>query len=209
MVAPTLGALLIRAWGATLRVRVTGLDAAQAGKGSPEPTIFVFWHDHLLAMIMALIGRGGAYTVMISRHPDGDPVARAVTRLGLHVVRASSTRGGLEGILALAGALKEGRSVIMIPDGPKGPRHVLKDGPIVLAHRSHCRILPVALAASPRWRAGSWDRLQVPVPFARVTIEGGEPFRVPAAADASARARLHDRLETDLENLTARAESTR
>jgi hypothetical protein len=206
-VAPTLGALLIRAWGATLRVRLTGLDYYRTGGGIPEATVFVFWHDQLLAMIMALIGRGVPYTVMISRHPDGDAVARAVTRLGLHAVRASSTRGGLEGMIAMAGALKEGRGVIMIPDGPKGPRHRAKEGPIVLAHRARCRIVPVGLAISSRWRAGSWDRLQIPVPLARVAIVEGESFRVPADADPAARERLRARLESALDGLTARAES--
>jgi hypothetical protein len=204
-VAPTAGAVLIRVWGATLRVRLEGLDYYRTGAAS-EPTIYAFWHDQLLTMILGLIGRKAPYTVMISRHPDGDPIARAVTRLGLNVVRASSTRGGLEGIIALAGALKERRRVIVIPDGPKGPRHIAKEGAVVLAHRTRVRIVPLALAVSPRWRAGSWDRLQVPAPFARVAIVEGESFTVPEHADAAARARLTARLTEAIETSTARAE---
>jgi lysophospholipid acyltransferase (LPLAT)-like uncharacterized protein len=205
VVAPTAGAVLIRAWGATLRVRLKGLDFYRTGAAS-EPVIYAFWHDQLLTMILALIGRKAPYTVMISRHPDGDPIARAVQRLGLDVVRASSTRGGLEGLIALAGALKERRRVIVIPDGPKGPRHVAKEGAVVLAHRTRVRIVPLALAVSPRWRAGSWDRLQLPAPFARVAILEGNAIMVPEHADAATRTRLTGRLTQELEALTVRAE---
>jgi len=203
-VAPTAGAALIRAWGATLRVRVSGMDFYRTGRGHEVPTVFAFWHDQLLAMVLALIGRGVPYTVMISRHPDGDPIARAVARLGLDVIRGSSTRGGLESLVAMAGRLKEARGVIVIPDGPKGPRRVAKDGAVVLAQRARVRIAPLALAASPVWRAGSWDRLQVPSPFARVQVVEGENLTIPLGDGERARGR--DRLQAALEAATAKAE---
>jgi len=205
VVAPTAGAALIRVWGSTLRVTVRGMDFYRTGGGIPRPTIFVFWHDQLLAMILALIGRKVPYTVMISRHPDGDPIARAVSRLGLDVIRGSSTRGGLEGMVAMAGRLKERRGVIVIPDGPKGPRRVAKDGAVVLAQRARVPIVPLGLAARPAWRAGSWDRLQVPAPLARIAIVEGETVTVPTGDGERERGRA--RLQAELEAATARAEA--
>lgn len=205
VVAPTAGAALIRVWGSTLRVRVSGMDFYRTGGGIPRPTIFAFWHDQLLAMILALIGRKIPYTVMISRHPDGDPVARAVSRLGLDVIRGSSTRGGLEGMVAMASRLKEKRGVIVIPDGPKGPRHAAKDGAVVLAQRARVPVVPLGLATRPVWRAGSWDRLQVPAPLARVQIVEGESFTVPAGEGERERGRA--RLQAGLEAATVRAQA--
>lgn len=214
-IAPTAGAALIRAWGATLRVRVQGMEFYRAGHHA-VPTVFAFWHDQLLAMVLALIGRGVPYTVMISRHPDGDPIARAVSRLGLDVIRGSSTRGGLESLVAMVARLKKPhpadgtaagghpRGVIVIPDGPKGPRRVAKDGAVVLAQRARVRIAPLALAVTPAWRAGSWDRLQVPAPFARVQVVEGESLLIPTGDGERAKGR--DRLQAALEAATARAE---
>jgi lysophospholipid acyltransferase (LPLAT)-like uncharacterized protein len=49
-------------------------------------------------------------------------------------------------------------------------------------------------------RLRSWDRLMVPLPFARVRIEFGEPLEVPTDATAAqldqCRAALEERLNT-------------
>jgi lysophospholipid acyltransferase (LPLAT)-like uncharacterized protein len=37
-------------------------------------------------------------------------------------------------------------------------------------------VVPVGVAMVPHWKAGSWDRFQIPYPFARVVIYLGEPI---------------------------------
>jgi lysophospholipid acyltransferase (LPLAT)-like uncharacterized protein len=59
-------------------------------------------------------------------------------------------------------------------------------------------VLPFHLEARRHWTANSWDRTQIPKPFATVSIAMGEPFHVAADADdrgiESARALLDERL---------------
>ena len=43
-------------------------------------------------------------------------------------------------------------------------------------------VLPIASAASSAWRLGSWDRMIVPHPFARVPIVLGRALEVPASS---------------------------
>jgi lysophospholipid acyltransferase (LPLAT)-like uncharacterized protein len=192
--------------GATLRTRLRGLDFYRTGSPVPEPTIFAFWHDQLLVMITALIGRGRKYAALASQHPDAEPVARLISKLGLDVVRGSSTRGGLHALGELAGYLRKGGSAVFTPDGPRGPRHEAGEGVITLARRAGVRIVPVACAIRPRLVAGSWDRLQVPLPFAAVVVMAGSAIRVPESADAGERAKVRDRLGRALNELTGMAE---
>ena len=49
---------------------------------------------------------------------------------------------------------------------------------------------------------GSWDRMLLPLPFARVLCAFGEPIQVPRDADAAAVEALRRRLEETLHHLT-------
>lgn len=207
LVAPTVGAGLIRALGASTRVHLEGLKQYQTNMPVSEPTLFSFWHDQLLAMIVLLIARRVPYAVLISQHPDAEPIARAVSKLGLEVVRGSSSHGGLKALGELARRLRGGGNVVFTPDGPRGPRHRVSKGTVILAQRAGVRIVPTACASRPRLRAGSWDRLQIPLPFARGVVLAGKALRVPINASAAQRENIRRQLERSLTELTARAEA--
>ena len=65
-------------------------------------------------------------------------------------------------------------------DGPRGPRGEVTPGLILLAQRSGAVLIPVLYGMRYRWRAGSWDRMQVPLPFGRVVARFLAPRDVPA-----------------------------
>ena len=182
---PVLGAIALRALGATLRVRreeaaVAPLWAARA------PVIYAVWHGRLL-LLPYLYGHRGS-RVLASRSRDGELVARWIRRFGLEPVRGSSTRGGGEALRLLTRALRSGHEVVVVPDGPKGPREVLKPGVIALARLTGAPIVPMALGASREWRLRSWDEFRIPKPFARCVMRFGEPIYVarhPAGEEAA------------------------
>ena len=66
-------------------------------------------------------------------------------------------------------------------------------------------MLPFHLEADRCWTTNSWDRTQIPKPFATVSIVMGAPFEVPRDAqdDGIEAARLE--LEARLQALEARA----
>jgi lysophospholipid acyltransferase (LPLAT)-like uncharacterized protein len=135
---------------------------------------------------VSLRRRGAAYH---SRSRDGELVARWIRRFGLEPVRGSSTRGGGEALRLLTRALRSGHEVVVVPDGPKGPREVLKPGVIALARLTGAPIVPMALGASREWRLRSWDEFRIPKPFARCVMRFGEPIYVARhrAAEEAAR----------------------
>jgi len=164
------------------------------------PVIYAVWHGRIL-LLPRLYGRRGSH-VLASRSRDGELVARWMTRFGLVPVRGSSTRGGGEALRQLARALREGGEVVVVPDGPTGPREVLKSGVIALARLSGAPIVPTAVGASREWRLGSWDEFRIPKPFARCVVRFGEPIRIPAGADRATLEATRKDVEAALQSLT-------
>lgn len=200
---PVLGALALRALARTLRIRREEAAAAPLW-AARAPMIYAVWHGRLL-LLPYLYGHRGC-RVLASRSRDGEIVSRLIRRFGLEPVRGSSTRGGGEALRRLTRDLRQGREVVVVPDGPTGPREVLKSGVIALARLSGAPIVPTAVGASRHWQLGSWDGFQVPKPFARCVVRFGEPIHVPAAADRAAQEAARKEVEVALRGLTWRVD---
>jgi lysophospholipid acyltransferase (LPLAT)-like uncharacterized protein len=140
--------------------------------------------------------------MVISRHPDGQLISRAVAPLGIHTLTGSTSQGGAAVLRAMVKALKSGECVGVTPDGPRGPRMHANPGIIHAARMAGVPILPLAYAASPAKLARSWDRFMVPAPFCRGIVRWGAPIHVPADADSETIKRLTAQLEADLTALT-------
>ena len=74
--------------------------------------------------------------------------------------------------------LERGQSIIIPVDGPRGPRYHPHLGAAGLADLSGRPVIAATLNAPSRWEVKSWDRLQIPKPFSRVTLVIGKatPF---------------------------------
>ena len=204
--APSAGVVVVRLLGKTCRIRFINLEAAASGTAALEATIYAMWHDQLLTMLVCNQHIIRGLGTLSSEHPDSEMIVRLVSRLGLRPIRGSSSRGGMRAMLALIRELKSGGSMVFTPDGPRGPRHKAAEGIIALAQLSGARIIPIACAMRPRLRVRSWDRLQIPAPFARGIVAGGEQLRVPADIDAATRETFRAELESRLESLTGGVE---
>ena len=91
-----------------------------------------------------------------------------------------------------------GRPAGFTVDGPRGPARVAQPGAVWLAKATGNPVAAVSLEASRYWTLKSWDRTQIPKPFASVAIVVGEPIDVAPDADEeaieAARATLEQRL---------------
>jgi lysophospholipid acyltransferase (LPLAT)-like uncharacterized protein len=196
---PALGLL-----GLTLRVR-RDERAVSPLWSSGEPLIYATWHSRVL--LLPWLYRGRRLRVLTSRSRHGEMVARVVQSFGLEVVRGSSSRGGADALRRLLRALRDGSDVMVVPDGPRGPREVAKPGVVALAAASGAAIVPVAVSASREWRLRSWDGFRIPQPGARLVVGFAEPLRVPARADHASREAARKDLEASLGALTERIDA--
>ena len=81
-------------------------------------------------------------------------------------------------------------------DGPRGPRYTVHPGAAALALASGAPVVPILVNADSYWQMKSWDRMQIPKPFSRVTLVLGEPLTIPAGtSQAEANAMVGDLLE--------------
>jgi hypothetical protein len=201
--AEALGPALIRALGASLDVTYLPRGAEEARRRRGERVIYAFWHGRMLMPAWTHRFRGVA--IMISRHKDGEFIARVVSRLGFVPARGSSTRGGVAGLKAILDLAENGHDLAFTPDGPRGPRYRVQPGVVYAAGRTGLPIIPGAIEAAPAWTLGSWDEFTIPRPFGRVLILEGEPIRVPPDLDDAGIAAQCRDLETVMHGLMARA----
>lgn len=141
-----------------------------------RPTVYLFWHEVILPMLWH--HRNHGVEVVISESKDGQYVADLVTALGYGVVRGSSSSGASRALLSAVRSLQAGRSVAFTPDGPRGPRRVLKPGALAAAQRAGAHVVPTHAHADRSWRLNSWDRFLIPKPFARIELSYGEPLTI-------------------------------
>lgn len=178
--APLLAGLARGLW-ATYRVRVASGERGTVADGS-RPVILSFWHDRVLVAtgFVQLAWRPPlAPTYLVSPSVDGDLVTLALERLGGRVVRGSATRSGVKSLRDLWRAMRrEGLSPVIVPDGPLGPPHRAKPGAVMLAQLAGAPIVPIAVSVRGAVRLPTWDRLVVPLPFARVEVRLGEALEV-------------------------------
>ena len=191
------------------RWRVIGAERPEAFWGRGEAFILAFWHGRLLMMTRCW-PPGREFRMLISQHADGEIISGAIGRLGLGAVRGSSQRpgkgrdkGGGAALRAIVKLLKDGVSVGIAPDGPRGPRMRASDGVIAAARLSGAAILPAACAFAPRRLFASWDLFQIPFPFSRGVIVWGEPLRIAREEDAEAARR---RVETAITRVSDEAD---
>ncbi len=144
--------------------------------------------------------------MLISSHPDGQLVARAIAHFGIGAVAGSSTRGGSDALRTLVRTLKSGESIGITPDGPRGPRMRAGEGAVALARLSGAPVLPVSVSVSRRKVLGTWDRLIVPLPFGRGAVVWGNPINVPPDADTAEISNLTEQLELMLNTISAEAD---
>jgi hypothetical protein len=163
--------LLLRAWGASLRLEIPEADRA-AFERKDRPIAFVLWHNRLfLSPEFYRRFRGGRPVYgLVSASKDGAWLAALYSTVGMRAVRGSSSRFGREAAEGLVEVLRAGHDVGITPDGPRGPCYKMKPGALVVARRAEAPILIVGVQFFAAWRLRSWDGFYVPHPFSRIRV---------------------------------------
>ena len=192
-----IGYPLIAALGSTLKWQTEGLEHYDAIVASGRQPIMAFWHGRILPATYYFRRRG--IVVITSENFDGEWIAGIIERFGYGTARGSTSRGGKKALLQLTREMALGRPAGFTVDGPRGPARVAQPGAVWLAQATGNPVVPFHLEADRYWSTRSWDRTQIPKPFATVALAVGEPFNVPADAGSEgieqARRLLEDRLQ--------------
>jgi lysophospholipid acyltransferase (LPLAT)-like uncharacterized protein len=198
-----LGYRFVALLGSTLTWRTDGLEHLDAITAGGRQPIMAFWHGRILPATYFFRRRG--IVVITSENFDGEWIAGIIERFGYGTARGSTSRGGRRALLQLTRDIAAGKPVGFTLDGPRGPAQVAQPGAVWLAKATGNPVLPFHLEASAHWTMNSWDRTQIPKPFATVALAVGAAIEVPADADEAAQEQKRKDLEASLNLLQRRA----
>jgi hypothetical protein len=199
--------LLVQGVSLTVRYRLD--DRSGYFSGVPRETIiFAIWHNRL-GLALALYERylrrpqpDRKLAGLVSASKDGGLLARILELFRIEPVRGSSSRRGAQALRELVSWGERGYDLAITPDGPRGPCYTVRDGVIATAQLTGLPIVPVSYRLNWKIRLKSWDRFQVPLPFARCAITTGRVLRVPREATEAERETLRQQLEAELRTIT-------
>jgi lysophospholipid acyltransferase (LPLAT)-like uncharacterized protein len=197
---------VVRVIAPTLRFEVLGWQHSERAHDAGRRCIWVFWHEAIIGILWWARGRG--IVIMNSTNFDGRWAERVIWNFGYGTAHGSSTRGGLRGLNEMAERLNEGRDAAFTIDGPRGPRHVAKQGPVMLARQTGHAIYPFHDAYErSRTLEKTWDKFRVPRLFSRVLIAFAPPIVVPPDADRATMEAKHAEMQTSLDRAREFGES--
>lgn len=199
--------LFVRGMAATVRFRLE--DRAGYFSSVPqEPMIFAVWHNRLALALMLYekyVRRqqpDRKFACLVSASKDGGLLARVMELFNVEAVRGSSSRRGAQALRELVAWSERGADIAITPDGPRGPCYVVRDGVIAAAQLTGRTIVPATYHLNWKIRLKSWDRFQLPLPFAVCSITTGRVMRVPREATEAERETLRQQLEAELRAIT-------
>jgi len=197
-----LGALIIWLLGHTIRWRVEGYEDVrdELTRGCVLP----FWHNRIL--MVAYFMRNRRTAALISKHRDGEIIARVASHFGHLPIRGSTGKCGKEAVPMMVNKIKEGIIMGITPDGPLGPRYKLHPGTILLGYESKRPIIPIIISARNRFVLNTWDGFIIPKPFTIATVVFGGPFYTNEISSPGEFEKERQRIETEMMKLVERAE---
>jgi len=196
----------LRGLAGTIRFKLD--DPAGTLRTPREKMIYAIWHNRL-ALSGVLYQRYFLRSVperrmagLVSASRDGGLLARIMNHFGMEAVRGSSSRRGPQGLREMVSLAENGLDLAFTPDGPRGPCYIVQEGVISAGQLTGMPIVPTAYHLNWKIRLKSWDRFQIPLPFARCVFTLGQALRIPREASDAEREVLRRKLEAELRTIT-------
>ena len=163
--------------------------------------ILSMWHGQQ-CVVYSVEDKENFYT-LISASNDGEIIAKAAECLGIKAVRGSSKRHGTSAALSLIDKLKEGASIGIMVDGPKGPKGKVKDGIINIAKLSGVPIIPVVWGSKDKtfFKFNTWDTFRIPFGFCKTIALYGNPIQIPEETTKEEMVLWCEKLESEMNRL--------
>lgn len=187
--------IIVKAIWASCRVRHNNPPALLRRQTPAEPMILTHWHEFIPFILMLSPPR---ISVLNSSHGDARVLGYASRFVGAKPIWGSSNRNPLSSLRQLAGEIKQGRHVLITPDGPRGPARKMAMGPVALAQLTGRPIMFFACHASSAWQMRSWDKTRIPKPFSTITLSWSDPITLGKNKDKDAQLTAQKQLEDQL-----------
>lgn len=203
-ILPFLLARIIKAICSTIRLKVINEDIYLKLKNKNKRLIYITWHNKLFFVPYYL--RNKDIQILVSESRDGKYVSNTFKQFNFYPIEGSSTRRGLRAAVKMINMLKEGFDGGITPDGPQGPKYILKRGVINIAQKTGHTILPLSYGVSKKWQLNTWDNFVIPLPFTKGVLVYGEPFEISKGLSNGEIEEERLKVEKELQRVTNLAE---
>lgn len=184
-----------------------GYGPLEQALAEDEPVIVVLWHQRLAQSPYFFPLDKGRICSITSSARAGSMVGRVQTLFGMDTIAMSSHKRHVALSRDVLGRMKQGISIGIAADGPRGPERVCSTVPLVWARSSGKRVFAITYSARHASQAGSWDRLLLPRPWTEGVFLCREWEKtVPRKAGEAEIEALRSDLERLLNDLTAEAD---
>ncbi len=145
-------------------------------------------------------------SILISTHADGKVIGMVSKLFGRKVIWGSSTRGWVDALKKILSILKCGESVVITPDGPRGPAQQINSAVVKISAKSGVGILPVTYGSRRKKLLRSWDKFILPLPFSKLSFVYGRPIILARNAPSSDIAGVELALKRELDRISVLAD---
>jgi lysophospholipid acyltransferase (LPLAT)-like uncharacterized protein len=188
----------------TLRVSYKNKKVIDDFRKQKQNYVLAFWHGTML--LPWFLHKNDGFAALTSKSKDGDLLAKQLKHWRYNVVRGSSSKGGDVALGIMVDLAKNGYSIAITPDGPKGPEHKFKAGAVITAKKSHVPVVLISVGIKSKKKLKSWDKFQIPNLFSKVKIIYSEPIYVDASLNYDDTSKIILQCEQELNELQKEAE---
>ncbi|WP_241480979.1 lysophospholipid acyltransferase family protein [Leisingera sp. ANG-M6] len=192
----------------TSRWTRTGFEEMDACVRRGEPVIFVLWHQRLIMAPYLFDTSLGRICALTSAARAGRLAGQILVRLGFETIPMSSHKRHVALSREVLRRTREGCSIGIAADGPRGPARVSSTVPVVWARMTGCRVFTVAFAEKKVMKLPTWDQQMLPLPFSRGVLMCREwTDEVPKKPSDEQVEGLRQSLEASLDAITDAADA--
>ncbi|UWQ78778.1 DUF374 domain-containing protein [Leisingera sp. S132] len=192
----------------TSRWTRTGFEEMDACVRRGEPVIFVLWHQRLIMAPYLFDTSLGRICALTSAARAGRLAGQILVRLGFETIPMSSHKRHVALSREVLRRTKDGCSIGIAADGPRGPARVSSTVPVVWARMTGCRVFTVAFAEKKVVKLPTWDQQMLPMPFSHGVLMCREwTDEVPKKPSDEQVEMLRQSLEASLDAITDAADA--
>lgn len=188
----------------TLRVSYKNKKVIDELRKQKQNYVLAFWHGTML--LPWFLHKNDGFAALTSKSKDGDLLAKQLKHWKYKVVRGSSSKGGDVALEIMIDHAKNGYSIAITPDGPRGPEHKFKAGAVITAKKSLVPLVLAGIGIKSKKKLKSWDKFQIPNPFSNVKVIYSDPVYIDAKLSYDETSIVIEECEMKLNELSKEAE---
>jgi Uncharacterized protein conserved in bacteria len=138
--------------------------------------VLAFWHGQML--LAWYLHRNKNFTALISKSQDGDLLEKILKHWKYNVIRGSSSNGGEVALGIMVDYARNNETVVITPDGPRGPINKMKAGAVITAKKSRTPLILFGIGYKKKRVLKSWDKFEIPKFFSEAKAVYSDPVYV-------------------------------